>query len=131
MAEREVRFVHPAELTSADHLTPGMHREVAFAQEGVWVGTVRTEPGIVTGWHHHGDYDTFIYVTSGEFRLEWGPGGNRAQAGGPGTFIHVPGRRRPGGGQRGRSRPGLSRFDPAPAARATRPDRGTPLALRG
>jgi uncharacterized RmlC-like cupin family protein len=91
MAEREVRFVHPAELMSADHLTPGMHREVAFAQEGVWVGTVRTEPGIVTGWHHHGDYDTFIYVTSGEFRLEWGPGGNRAQAGGPGTFIHVPG----------------------------------------
>jgi uncharacterized RmlC-like cupin family protein len=91
MADREVRFVRGGELTPADHLTSGMLREVAFAGEGVWVGTVRTEPGLVTGWHHHGDYETYIYVTSGEFRLEWGPGGARVEAAGPGTFISVPG----------------------------------------
>jgi uncharacterized RmlC-like cupin family protein len=91
MSDREVRIIRPGELTPPDHITPGMHREVAFAGEGVWVGTVRTEPGIVTGWHHHGDYATYIYVTSGEFRLEWGPGGGRTEVGGPGTFFFVPG----------------------------------------
>jgi uncharacterized RmlC-like cupin family protein len=91
MSDPEVRVVRPGELTAPDHVTPGMHREVAFAAGGVWVGTVRTEPGVVTGWHHHGNYDTYICVTSGEFRLESGPGGNRVEACGPGTFIFVPG----------------------------------------
>ena len=91
MAEREIRSVRPGELTPADHTTPGMHRESAFAGEGVWVGSVRTEPGVVTGWHHHGDYETYIYVLSGRFRLEFGPGGSRAEEGGPGTFFSIPG----------------------------------------
>jgi uncharacterized RmlC-like cupin family protein len=68
-----------------------MHREEAFADRGVWVGTLRTEPGVVTGWHHHGTYDTYIYVTAGEFRLECGPGGSRVEVCGPGTFIFIPG----------------------------------------
>jgi len=88
---RETKVVHPGELTPPDHVTPGMHREVAFAGQGVWVGTVRTEPGTVTGWHHHGDYDTYIYVTSGLFRLEFGPGGTSIEEGGAGTFIFIPG----------------------------------------
>jgi uncharacterized RmlC-like cupin family protein len=25
---------------------------------------VRTEPGMVSGWHHHGEYETVIYVLS-------------------------------------------------------------------
>jgi uncharacterized RmlC-like cupin family protein len=91
MTERGVRFVPLEDCTPADHVTPGMHRAQAFAGDGVWVGTVRTEPGVVTGWHHHGTYDTFIYVTAGLFRLEWGPGGAQAGVGGPGTFIFIPG----------------------------------------
>ena len=91
MLDHEVKFVRSGEVAPVDHVTSGMHREVAFSGDGVWVGTVRTEPGVVTGWHHHGDYKTYIYVTSGEFRLEWGPGGSRAGVGGPGTFIYVPG----------------------------------------
>ena len=91
MTERDVRFMRPGERTPADHVTPGMHREQAFAGDGVWVGTLRTEPGVVTGWHHHGAYDTFIYVTAGWLRLEWGPGGALAEEGGAGTFIFVPG----------------------------------------
>jgi len=90
MTERDVQIVRPDRRRPPDHVTPGMHREEAFAGSGVWVGTVRTEPGVVTGWHHHGTYDTYIYVTSGEFRLECGPGGTRAEQGGPGTFIFIP-----------------------------------------
>jgi uncharacterized RmlC-like cupin family protein len=91
MAEREPLVVRPGELTPADHVTPGMHRAAAFAGEGVWVGTVRTEPGVVTGWHHHGGYDTYIHVLSGTFRLEFGPGGRRVEEGGAGTFFFIPG----------------------------------------
>jgi uncharacterized RmlC-like cupin family protein len=91
MTDRDVTIVRPGERRPSGHATPGMHREEAFAGRGVWVGTLRTEPGVITGWHHHGGYDTYIYVTSGEFRLECGPGGRRAETCGPGTFIFVPG----------------------------------------
>ena len=39
-------------LTDADP-TPGMTRRVAAHDQGMWTGTVDTEPGAVTGWHHH------------------------------------------------------------------------------
>jgi len=91
MTERDVRFVRPGERRPADHATPGMQREEAFTGSGVWVGTLRTEPGVVTGWHHHGGYDTYIHVLAGTFRLEYGPGGQRVDEGGPGTFIFIPG----------------------------------------
>jgi len=91
MTEHDVRIVRPDERRPPGHVTPGMHREEAFAEGGVWVGTVRTEPGFVTGWHHHGSYDTYLYVIAGEFRLEWGPGGTCVEEGRPGTFILIPG----------------------------------------
>jgi uncharacterized RmlC-like cupin family protein len=71
--------------------TPGMARLEALAEEGVWLGTVRTEPGTLSGWHHHGDYDTYIYVLGGGARLDAFVGGEviRNHAG-PGSFIHVP-----------------------------------------
>jgi uncharacterized RmlC-like cupin family protein len=51
--------------------TPGMERKVALAHDGVWVGTVDTEPGVMTGWHHHGDWDTYVYTLRGEARLDY------------------------------------------------------------
>lgn len=51
--------------------TPGMDRRVAVEQDGLWFGTVRTEPGILTGWHHHGDYDTYVYALEGEARFDY------------------------------------------------------------
>jgi uncharacterized RmlC-like cupin family protein len=50
--------------------TPGMHRLEALAEEGVWLGTVETEPGTLSGWHHHGDHETYIYVTKGAARFD-------------------------------------------------------------
>ena len=69
---------------------PGARREMAFADERHWVGHVTTEPGADTGWHHHGDYETYVYVIEGHARLEFGPGGRESFAGGPGDFAYVP-----------------------------------------
>jgi uncharacterized RmlC-like cupin family protein len=70
--------------------TTGMVREQAIAEDGVWVGLVRTAPGRPSGWHHHGDYDTYIYVQSANVRMEFGPGGEDVIEAGPDDFIHVP-----------------------------------------
>ena len=45
--------------------TPGMDRREAFDHDGVWAGTLRPPPGVVTGWHIHPGHDTYIYVMSG------------------------------------------------------------------
>ena len=70
--------------------TPGMTREEAVATDGMWAGLVRTEPGMASGWHHHGDYETAIYMVSGSFHMEFGPGGDRSVEAGPGDFLYVP-----------------------------------------
>jgi uncharacterized RmlC-like cupin family protein len=69
--------------------TPGMLREEAFDNDGTWVGTVRTEPGVETGWHHHGAYTSYIYVVSGTARMEWGAGGAERVDCEAGDVIHV------------------------------------------
>lgn len=70
--------------------TPGMQRAQAIADEHTWVGAVRTEPGKFSGWHHHGDYDTYVYLISGRARVEFGPGGREHADAGAEDFIHVP-----------------------------------------
>jgi uncharacterized RmlC-like cupin family protein len=68
-----------------------MHRLEALAEEGVWLGTVTTEPSTLTGWHHHGDYDTYVYVLSGAARIDTYEGGEvQRQEAGPGAFIRIP-----------------------------------------
>ena len=69
--------------------TPGMAREEAIATERFWAGFVTTEPGMVSGWHHHGDHESSIYVLTGRFRMEFGPGGSDSFVAGPGDFIYV------------------------------------------
>jgi uncharacterized RmlC-like cupin family protein len=68
-----------------------MHRLEALAEDGVWLGTVATEPNVLSGWHHHGDYDTYIYVLRGAARLDtFDDGEVTRQAAPAGSFIHVP-----------------------------------------
>lgn len=69
--------------------TPGMTREEAIATERMWAGLVRTEAGMVSGWHHHGDYETAIFVEEGAVRMEFGPGGHETLEAEPGDFLHV------------------------------------------
>lgn len=85
----------PCSLVAADALapadpTPGMTRQVAIAGESMWSGTVDTVGGATSGWHHHGDHDTTLYIVSGRMRLESGPNGEHAVEAGPGDFLRVP-----------------------------------------
>src|SRR5881227_2242648 len=84
-----VRHVAPDQLRDADP-TPGMRRQLAFEAPGLWAGLVHTEPGATSGWHHHGEHETSLYVVEGRMRLEFGPGGRDVDEAGPGEFVHVP-----------------------------------------
>ena len=84
-----VRLIRPADRVEGER-TPGMTREQAVAIEGMWSGLVRTEAHMITGWHHHADYDTSIYVVDGVLKMESGPGGTEVVEAGPGDFMHVP-----------------------------------------
>jgi uncharacterized RmlC-like cupin family protein len=83
------RLVSPDERVEADP-TPGMTRERAIEVDGLWAGLVRTEAGATSGWHHHGDYETSIYVAAGTLRMESGRGGSDVIHAGAGDFVHVP-----------------------------------------
>lgn len=50
--------------------TPGMLRRRAFEVPGLWAGQVVTDPGAVSGWHHHDSNVSVLYVVRGVLRLE-------------------------------------------------------------
>ena len=85
-----VRHIRPGDRTEGTPPTAGMTREQAIVTDGMWSGFVRTDAGMTSGWHHHGDYDTSIYVVSGALRMEFGPGGSDTIDAVPGDFLHVP-----------------------------------------
>jgi quercetin dioxygenase-like cupin family protein len=84
-----VEVVAREALEVAEPVTPGMDRRRAFHDDAAWVGTVRTEPGVLTGWHAHPGYDTYIGVTSGRAVVEFGPGGKGSLTAGPGDVIRI------------------------------------------
>jgi uncharacterized RmlC-like cupin family protein len=84
-----VRRVRPTERTAGES-TPGMTRAQAVATGTMWAGFVSTDAGMVSGWHHHGEYETSIYVISGALRMEYGPAGAEALEAAPGDFVYVP-----------------------------------------
>jgi uncharacterized RmlC-like cupin family protein len=85
----QVLVVRPGDRRPGDS-TPGMDRQQAFATEGLWSGLVRTEAGAISGWHHHGEHESVIYVLTGALRMEFGPDGSQALEAGPGDFVYVP-----------------------------------------
>jgi uncharacterized RmlC-like cupin family protein len=85
---RPVRTFSPADLTSADP-TPGMNRALAFELPLLWAGQVETEPGVVSGWHHHERNESSLYVVRGVLRIEF-EGYDGYLDAGPGDFVHVP-----------------------------------------
>jgi uncharacterized RmlC-like cupin family protein len=83
-----VRVIRFDELDVADP-TSGMVRERAFELPILWSGRVTTQPGAVSGWHHHDRNESSLYVVRGVLRLEFEgfDGHLDAQAG---DFVHVP-----------------------------------------
>jgi uncharacterized RmlC-like cupin family protein len=84
-----VRRVTPAERDESDP-TDGIVREQAFATDRVWAGLARTAPGVTSGWHHHGDNETTVYVEAGMLRVEFGPAGKESVEAGSGDFMLIP-----------------------------------------
>jgi uncharacterized RmlC-like cupin family protein len=79
----------PEELAIPAQVTPGIDRREAFADDHVWVGTIRTEAHVWSGWHVHPGHDTYGYVTEGLVRAEFDAEGNGIEVG-PGGFVLIP-----------------------------------------
>ncbi len=88
-AQKRITRITASERHQGDP-TPGMVRERAIEVDGMWAGLVRTEPHMTSGWHHHGDHDTAVFVIQGGLRMEFGIDGREALEAGPGDFLHVP-----------------------------------------
>jgi uncharacterized RmlC-like cupin family protein len=90
-----VRVIRAGERTTATSQTTNMRREAAIepAADAVgpqlWMGLVTTPIGGVSGWHHHGECISGIYVVSGRARFSWGAGGGESAEVGPGDFLAV------------------------------------------
>ena len=90
-----VRIIRASQRTVSTAQTTNMRREAAIVpQQGasgpqLWMGLVTTPPAGVSGWHHHGDCVSGIYVVSGRARFSWGPGGREREEVGPGDFLEV------------------------------------------
>jgi uncharacterized RmlC-like cupin family protein len=84
-----IRRTRPDERVVGDP-TPGMVREQAITAEGLWSGLVTTEAGMESGWHHHGEHETSIYVVDGALRMQWGPDGTSTLTAVAGDFVRVP-----------------------------------------
>ena len=90
MAEQDQILLVTASDMKPGPSTPGMDRQEAYATDTMWSGVARTEAGMASGWHHHGEYETTIYVLTGALRMEFGPGGTSTVEAGPGDFVYVP-----------------------------------------
>ena len=66
-----------------------MNRALAFEFPLLWAGQVETEPGAVSGWHHHERNESSLYVVHGVLRLEFDGHDGYIDAG-AGDFLHVP-----------------------------------------
>jgi len=86
------KVVKVAERHAQTGQTSGMVREEAYRSDRLWAGVAHNAPKAFSGWHHHGDHESAIYVLSGNVRIECGPGGRTVLDGGPGDFIFIPAR---------------------------------------
>ncbi len=71
---------------------PRYHEAHGFSRRRFSRRPIAVDPGVVSGWHHHVDYDVYGYIVSGEARFEGGAAGRDAISVGPGDFFLVPAR---------------------------------------
>jgi uncharacterized RmlC-like cupin family protein len=74
----EPTVVVTGERRPATGLPLGSRGEEAFADPGAWVGFIDLPPGAASGWHHHGEWDSYACVLRGVLRWEFGTGGREA-----------------------------------------------------
>ena len=84
------RVVTVKERQAADGLPVGVTGEQAFHDDGAWVGFLDLEPGASSPWHHHGEWDSYAYVTQGILRWEFGDAGADSIEVAAGDVGHMP-----------------------------------------
>ncbi len=67
----------------------GMSRTLTRFDE-VSFGKAHSGPQATSGWHHHGQRTTYVYVLQGQVHIEWGPGGRESVDLTSGDFYVVP-----------------------------------------
>lgn len=87
--------LHPTVVGAADRLPArglpeGSNGREAYADPGAWVGFIELPPGAASGWHHHGDWDSYACVLRGVLRWEFGPDGRDAIEVGAGDTGRMP-----------------------------------------
>ena len=85
------RLVKPSDRTIAPNQTPGMIREQAVQTDTMWAGVARTAPGTASGWHHHGDWDSVIFVVAGAIQIDYVAGERGTLHGEVGDYLFIPG----------------------------------------
>jgi uncharacterized RmlC-like cupin family protein len=90
MKDKKVKVFRSGEGSTKTAQTVGMQREELVSTQNAWVGMVQTEPGFTSGWHHHGDYDTYVYVISGELKLDFGEAGKESCIAKAGEVAFIP-----------------------------------------
>lgn len=71
-------LVRRADRRAATGLPAGSRGEEAFADPHAWVGFIDLPPGATSGWHHHGEWDSYACVLRGVLRWEFGATGEEA-----------------------------------------------------
>ena len=92
MTESPVVVVHPDE-ADASPSTPGMEFRKFFDRDRRWIGFagwIRNEAGDKSGWHHHADNQTFVYVIRGSVTFDFGASGAQRAVARAGDFVFVP-----------------------------------------
>ena len=85
----QTRLIRASDRRRETTQTPGMAREEAVRTRGLWAGIAKTAGGTFSGWHHHGAYESVIYVLRGRVRLEFGRGGTDVLDAAPGDTLYV------------------------------------------
>ena len=89
MSSERTRLVRASERRRETAQTPGMEREEAVRTDRLWAGVAKTAPRTFSGWHHHGAYESVIYVMRGQLRLEFGSGGREVLDASAGDTLYV------------------------------------------
>jgi uncharacterized RmlC-like cupin family protein len=84
----DLRVIRKGALGPDPSPTQGMTRAHAIEAGPLTTGTVSVDPGVMSGWHHHGSHESALYVLRGTIRMESATGAFEAHVG---DFIHIPG----------------------------------------
>ena len=69
-----IRVVRGGDLSVGDQ-SDGIARQMDQVDEHVSLALATIGPNVMSGWHHHGDHTSCVYVLKGSLHIDWGPNG--------------------------------------------------------